>query len=118
MNVLGIGIDIVDVLKLAKKDLTLISKRILSDEELDQYHSYTNKQAQLLFLAGRFAAKEAIFKCFKKGDLTANYRDFTILNDENGAPYVISKYLVNKEILISISHIDFAAISNCMLISK
>jgi len=111
-----VGIDIVKIERFKSK--TKLAQRILSEEELDIYNTYNNENAKMLFLAGRFAAKEAIFKCFKKGDLTANYRDFIILNDESGAPYVKSKFLINQEVLISISHIDSTAISNCVLITK
>lgn len=118
MKIIGIGIDLVDIKKLKEKDINKLSKRILSEEELLLFNDFNNQDAQTLFLAGRFAAKEAIFKCFKKGDKTANYRDFIILNDDNGAPYVISKHLLNLEILISITHIDGVAASNCVLIYK
>lgn len=116
MEIIGIGLDLVDCEKLSKKNTEEIAKRILAKEELAIYDNITNKQAKLLFLAGRFAGKEAIFKAFKKGDGTANYKDFIILNDESGAPYVESKFLDGFKLHITITHIEKVAASSCILL--
>ena len=54
-----IGCDIVEIARLQKKDA--LAKRILSAPEYQQYQSLEGKR-KTEFLAGRFAAREAIVK--------------------------------------------------------
>ncbi len=60
--------------------------------------------------AGRFAAKEAISKALGTGiGKDINWLDMEILNDNNGAPYVVlspqaNALFNNPKILLSISH--------------
>lgn len=61
-------------------------------------------------LAGKFACKEALYKAAVTD--SADLRDFEILNDKNGAPFVVDRQgnrLENVE--ISISHTDQTAIA-------
>lgn len=114
--IIGIGIDLVELDRMKKHASDRFIERILSDEEQKLYHSMTSEKTKLSFLGGRFAAKEALFKAFSKGDKTANYTDFSVLNDEHGAPYVISKHLENDiKAHLSISHTDAYAIAYVML---
>jgi holo-[acyl-carrier protein] synthase len=113
--ILGIGIDLVELERIKLLIDERFINRILSLEEQLQYKGITNKKSQLSFIGGRFAAKEAIFKAISKGDGFANYTDFSILNDENGKPYVSSKYLENKMIHITITHTDTYAMSYCVI---
>jgi holo-[acyl-carrier protein] synthase len=81
--------------------------KILADAEMELYKA---KQNNIPFLAGRFAAKEAVMKAL--GDFINNripFRNIQILNDPNGRPYVlpdksISEIIGKKEIKISITH--------------
>ncbi len=95
-----IGIDIVENSRMQDKSEEFI-KRILSKSEVEVYN---NKQNKVQYLASRFAAKEAIFKVFKCGDKTLNYNDISILNDENGAPYILMNSTKRDDLKISISH--------------
>ncbi|CCV63715.1 Holo-[acyl-carrier-protein] synthase [Alteracholeplasma palmae J233] len=104
MDVKGIGIDLVEIQKIREIGLEKFKNRILSEKEILEYNLILNENRKETYLAGRFAAKEALFKAFKKGDLTANYKDFSILNDESNAPYVESKWTKDVKVLISISH--------------
>lgn len=99
-----VGIDIVEFVEIKERLSDRFIERILSDEELKLYHRITNSDRKISFLAGRFAAKEAYTKVYKKFEEPLNFKDVTILNDETGAPYIISKYRPEDKIVLSISH--------------
>ena len=100
-----IGIDLVEIKRIEEKLTDHFVKRILSDSELTFYQSITDQTRRLTYLAGRFASKEALFKALRHGDKTANYSDFTVLNDEFGAPYFKKNdVLKDYRIKVSISH--------------
>lgn len=100
----NIGIDLVEMQEIKKIGVDKIADRILSDEEYLIYKDISHLKRKISFLAGRWAAKEAIFKAYQKGNLKNNYCEWSILNDSiSGFPYVIHSYL-STQIMISISH--------------
>lgn len=99
-----VGIDLVEFIDIKDKMNDRFIHRVLSEKELNFYQNIQDESRKTTFLSGRFAAKEAIFKALIKGDKTANFRDFTILNDEHGAPYLLPHPIVNGNIKLSISH--------------
>ncbi|PKK96771.1 MAG: holo-[acyl-carrier-protein] synthase [Tenericutes bacterium HGW-Tenericutes-3] len=114
--ILGIGIDLVDLMRIKELVNDRFINRILSDDELKVYHDLTSEKTKLSYLGGRFASKEAIFKAIKKGPGKTNYKDFSVLNDENGVPYVKTNFFTHGEIIhISITHTDNQAISYVMI---
>lgn len=76
-----IGCDIVENKRLLDKSENFIDK-ILTDKEKQLYKTRNNVE----FLAGRFAAKEAIMKCLPNIE-KYTFTDIEILNDEKGKPY-------------------------------
>ena len=87
-----IGCDIVENKRLKNKNQRFIDL-VLTKNEQELY-----KVEGLLFLTGRFAAKEAIFKCLNNTK-ELNFLDIEILKDENGAP------ICNIDnVCVSISH--------------
>lgn len=84
-----LGCDIVKVSRF-KNNLSKLANKILSESEMFEFNKSANK---IQYLAGRWAAKEAIFKA-------TGYRSMTILNSNTGSPYVVD----NPNIKISISH--------------
>ncbi len=113
-----IGIDLVEIKRLETIGIDKLAQRILSETEALEYQKINHPNRKKSYLAGRFAAKEAIFKAFKKGDLTNNYKDFSILNDISGAPYVLSDKYKEIEIKISITHTEAYAAAFVILIHK
>lgn len=114
--IIGIGIDLVELDRI--QDQKLI-KRILSEHELSEYEAMTHDDRKKEFVAGRFAAKEALFKAFSKGDLSAKYKDFTILNNEDGKPNVHSKWLdESMKCHLSITHTNTHAMAMAVLEKK
>jgi len=111
----SIGIDIVEFSQIKEKINNRFIDRILSKEEKKKYESITNEQRKLEYISGRFAAKEAYTKVYKKFDTHLNFVDVEVLNDELGAPYIKSKYKPKDEILVSISHSRNYVVAICSL---
>lgn len=107
----GIGTDIVEIARIRDVAEGPFKERILASEELKIYESMTDESRRDTFLAGRFAAKEALFKAFDPIG-KANYRDFAILNDEHGKPFVKSIHIKKGDTVhVSIAHTDTYAIA-------
>lgn len=109
--IVGIGTDIVEVDRINKamdRNIKFIEK-VLSEEEMSLA---TNGHYKSEFVAGRFAAKEAISKALGTGFRSFGFKDIIIKNDELGKPIVILKEKVRKiaetygnyKIHISITH--------------
>ncbi len=108
----GMGIDLVDLNRIREIADDRFIHRILSDDEYKLYLNIANEKTKLTFLGGRFAAKEAIFKAVSKGNGTAYYKDFSVLADENGKPYVESDFFEDHDLIhITITHTDELAIA-------
>lgn len=112
----NIGIDIV---KLERFRSFLENERkysrILSEKERRIFESFTSPQRRLEYLAGRFAAKEAIIKAVSATGIRFDYVELSVLNDEKGAPYLESEKLKSFEILLSIAHTEDDAIAIALL---
>lgn len=109
-----VGTDIIEVNrieKLIKEKNEQFLNRIYTQKEIDYCESKGPKKYQ--HYAGRFAAKEAVFKIlsihFSNNEKLLRYKDIEILNRKDGYPYVnISDNLMVgclPDIDISISHI-------------
>jgi len=109
----AIGIDIVEFSQIKPKVNDRFIKRILSKNELLKYNSINHEQRKIEYLAGRFAAKEAYTKLYKHFETPLNFVDVEILNDQDGAPCLVSKYMPDDKILISISHSANYVIAIC-----
>ena len=87
MNILGIGVDIVENSRIKKfiKNKKFL-QRIYTNEELNKSKSIKNK---ISFFSKRFAAKEAFSKAlgtgFRKG---LHFKDISISNDKLGKPSI------------------------------
>ncbi|AIO18353.1 Holo-[acyl-carrier-protein] synthase [Candidatus Izimaplasma bacterium HR1] len=109
-----IGIDIVEFEEIKERLTDRFVDRILSEQELNKYHQIKNTGRKISYLAGRFAAKEAYTKVYKKFDEPLNFKDVIILNDEFGAPYIVSKYRPEDHVSVSISHSRNYAVAICI----
>lgn len=110
---MSVGIDLVEHKNISNKDERFI-KRVLSDLELEYYNTINNKQRRIEYVASRFASKEAIFKCYKESSVGYNFKDISILNKKNGAPYV----LINNDevkLQISLSHTENYSVAIAIL---
>jgi holo-[acyl-carrier protein] synthase len=96
----GMGIDICQINRIKLS----LDKKILSDEEQTIFDGLSLESRKREFLAGRFAAKEALLKALT-GILDQLFmRDIVILYDDYHKPYVKQPMLKQMKIHISISH--------------
>lgn len=106
--ILGIGIDIVSVDRvqyIAAEHGERFQGRILTPAEQSHLPGVNTGE----YIAGRFAAKEAVIKAL--GVQHIGFTDIEILNDEHGRPYISSLArlldiigLKSAKIHVSISH--------------
>ena len=105
--ILGIGVDIVDLIR--------FDNLAVNQKFRDQYFSDSENLLNAQSLAGRFAAREALYKAVGTQD-TFEWKDIEIINTSSGAPKFIfknnaAKYFELKRIHLSISHVPEYAIS-------
>ncbi len=96
----NIGIDIVEnarIMKVIGKEAFV--KKVLSAKEKERFDSFSDER-KVRFLAGRFAAKEAIIKCLSYEEVP-DMADLDIVNDEKGRPSIRYR---DYDIILSISH--------------
>ncbi|RHW47763.1 holo-ACP synthase [Bombilactobacillus bombi] len=111
----GLGIDITEIERVWQASLRTkgFIQRVLTPAEITVYNQYTG-QRQKEFLAGRFSAKEAFSKAMGTGIGKVKFQDLTVLNDEQGQPY-IEQQLYSGKVLISISHTDDYVLTEVIL---
>jgi holo-[acyl-carrier protein] synthase len=111
----GLGIDITEIERVWQVSLRTkgFIQRVLTPAEITVYNQYTG-QRQKEFLAGRFSAKEAFSKAMGTGIGKVKFQDLTVLNDEQGQPY-IEQQLYSGKVLISISHTDDYVLTEVIL---
>jgi len=118
-----IGVDITRISRfrrLYKKFNHVLVSKIMSPEEIK------DKTITPQFLAGRWAAKEAVVKALGTGfhsQLKFKPSDIVILNDTNGKPYVriqndLLQHNFNINVAISISHDGDYAVAVALLIKN
>ena len=113
-----VGTDIIEIerIKKAVQNEKFI-KHVYTENEIK--YCENKKMQKYQSYAGKFAAKEAVYKALsKKIDSNYKWTDFEILNDEKGRPYVNLKIKIEdlKKIDISISHCKEYAISYVLAI--
>ena len=95
MKILGIGVDIVENLRIDKSlRNNLFIKRIFSDTEIALAKKIKNKK---IYYSKRFAAKEAFAKSIGTGFRNnLNFKDISIVNDKLGKPSFIVTEKIKK----------------------
>jgi len=118
MEILGIGIDLVDVERIERAVMKHESflKKIFENREIKLSDRGVLRYEEL---AGRFAVKESVLKVLKTGwRQGVMFNEIIVLNHPTGAPYVelagrakeIAQSLGIQEIHVSISHTKELAI--------
>ena len=118
MMLIGTGVDITEVRRIrqaVEKWGEDFLKRVFTKTEIKNAKTKTSFYQHL---AGRFAAKEAIFKAV--GDNQLSWQDIQIHNDEVGKPICIFLNGRGKDInvVISISHVKTYAVANAVVTKK
>lgn len=114
--ILGIGTDLVELKRIEKVGTKRLADKILT---LEEKKLLDGKKKKNEFLAGRFAAKEAISKALGSGiGKLVGFRDIQILADEKGAPVAKLSDSVWKalgtntgNVYLSISHTEEYAVA-------
>lgn len=111
--IVGHGIDLQEVTRLAdlvSRKTTIVTK-ILTPAERAVYDRLPDQRA-LIYLAGRWAAKEAFAKAYGTGIVAGcGFLDLEILSDDRGRP-VFTQSPFSGRVHVSISHSgDFAQAS-------
>ena len=113
MNIIGIGTDIVETLRIAQmieRHGELFLLRVFTPYEVDYCSA---RKAATQHYAGRWAAKEAVLKALGTGwSRGITWRDVEVRNEIGGKPHIVldggaldvSRRLGIEQMLISISH--------------
>ncbi len=118
----AIGIDIIKIERLKKAIQrwgARLEHKIFTSREIDAGQGKT----RFTYLAGRFAAKEAVFKSLGTGGY---WQDIQILSEKNNKPYIVLQRRMKriaeckgvKKILISLSHDSDYAIAHVIAIGE
>ena len=121
MQILGIGIDTVEIARVA---LAVRRKRFLD-------HAYTRAEQEYFagrnwnqsVVAGNFAAKEAVLKALGIGLSGAGLSDIEVLRIQSGAPFVnlyaraMQRFelLGGKKVWVTISHDRWRAVAQAIV---
>jgi holo-[acyl-carrier protein] synthase len=113
--IIGTGVDITEVRRMrqaVEKWGEEFLDRIFTQKELEN----AKKRGSIYqYLAGRFAAKEAVFKAL--GDAKLRFQDVQILNDKEGKPecLVLNGKAKKKQVYVSISHVKNYAVASAII---
>lgn len=115
---IGTGVDITDVRRIKQAHEKWgedFLRRVFTESELKNAGT---KASFYQHLAGRFAAKEAVFKA--AGDKELSWQDIQIHNDPEGKPVCLFLNGKGKGIIahISISHVKTYAVANAIITKK
>lgn len=116
--IIGTGVDITEVSRLRQAVLKWGKSflgRVFTKEELE---NAKERGSLYQHLAGRFAAKEAVFKAL--GDEKLSWKDVQILNDKQGRPCcrILNGRGKAVDVHISISHVKNYAVANAIITKK
>lgn len=116
------GTDIIEIDRIRKNIEQLGEKflnKIYTEKEIEYCESRKTQKYQSY--AVRFAAKEAAYKALSnKIDFKYCWKDFEILNQEDGKPYMKLHLKIDglEEIEVSLSHCKEYAVANVVAIYK
>jgi holo-[acyl-carrier protein] synthase len=120
--IFGVGTDIVEISRIEEVGLERLAERILTVAERRAMPSQPERQRE--YVAGRFAAKEAISKALGTGiGEMLRFMDIEIMPDELGAPRVaLSRSVLQQffgrskvKIHVSISHSREYAVATAVI---
>lgn len=126
MKTLGIGVDIVNNLRIQgilQRNKDRFLKKVLHPSEINSFNSKAAEQMQVQYFASRWAAKEALVKATQLKDLV--FPNIEIISGPLGKPTIIlhdsnlekmrKLYPGEYEILLSLSHDDDNSIAFVLL---
>ncbi|GAM28581.1 hypothetical protein SAMD00019534_117570 [Acytostelium subglobosum LB1] len=128
IRILGIGTDIVKIARFTNNsENERFLKRAFHTDEINRFNDLkrtVSDQSALQYLAGRWAAKESVYKAFGGRDRARlNFQNIRIMTNERGTPYVdlvgntreLANELDVSTIHLSISHDTDYAVANAII---
>lgn len=116
--IIGTGIDMIELTRIKRivSRQPRFSERVLTPFEQKRFHSLSGNR-RYEYLAGRFAAKEAMAKALGVGiGAELSWHDMEIKSDEKGKPFLKSPYPYLCH--LSISHTKEHAVAQVILESS
>ncbi len=127
MNILGIGVDVVEVQRI-KDSIESFGEKFLDRVFTHNEQLYCEKKRDKeLNYAARFAAKEAVSKAFGTGvGQSMGWTDIEIVHSEAGQPQVLlhgkaeshAKACRMKQVSVSLTHTDHYAAANALIVTE
>lgn len=116
--IIGTGVDITEVRRIRQAVEKWGDDFLLRVFTKGEIKNAKTKASFYQHLAGRFAAKEAIFKA--AGDKNISWQDIQILNDAEGKPFCnfLNGRGKNIAVHISISHVKTYAVASAVITKK
>ncbi|RLL42136.1 holo-ACP synthase [Oceanobacillus piezotolerans] len=113
----GIGIDIIELQRIQQtmERNPKFVERILTEKERSRFLQLKTSRRKIEYLAGRFAAKEAVAKAYGTGIGALSFQDIEVLSNPEGAPEAsIKGDLINK-LHLSITHSKDYAVAQAIM---
>lgn len=106
--IIGLGFDLVDIQRIEKflqdKD-SLFLQKLLTIKELEQLSQYSGMHRRAEWVAGRFAAKEALFKALGTGfGGSPSMLDVEVLANSVGRPMLTVSPLITEQLKQSVAY--------------
>lgn len=104
---ISLGSDILSITRLQRVWLRFpraFAQKILSHKEQQVYQNISSESSKLQFLAGRFCAKEAVFKALYPDKIVSWKRISILSNNYCKKPAVFVDEKLRPDISLSISH--------------
>ena len=110
----GTGIDIIEINRI-KSAIERFGQYFINHIYTPDEIAYAQKyKSPYIHYAGRFAAKEAIYKAL--GDKQITWKDINVLNDATGKPYcILKKDGFTDKIFLTISHSKYYAVAHAIV---
>jgi holo-[acyl-carrier protein] synthase len=127
MNIIGIGTDIVECLRIGQmieRHGELFITRVYTDHEIQYCQS---RKLAMQHFAGRWAAKEAVLKAIGTGWIKGvSWRDVEVRNEPGGKPSIVLRGGLKEmadnagvgQVLISVSHCRSHATAYAIALSR
>jgi holo-[acyl-carrier protein] synthase len=109
-----IGTDIVQIDRIGET----IAKRILTEREAALFETLRLESRRKEWLAGRFAAKEAVIKAISTNEIVIGPRDVEVLPDADGRPVVFCAKRPDLILAVSIAHEKAYAVAFCVATAR
>lgn len=121
--ILGIGTDLLKISRMENRNIGWEDPFYKKAFSLAEMNEAAKREEPSVYLAMRFAGKEAVFKALSPGSMHVDFCEIEILNHEDGKPYVtlygkLLEYSMRKgieEIMISLSYDSEYAIAYALL---